>query len=529
MLGILARLFIAFIFVGVFASAYFAEAFDLQDRFEHFQQELNKKKEQTKSRHFNIFNASDKKENTRNLEESSDEKPDENPHNSGIGNIFNVTPSTIQDIKTIDNSHNENRDTKNIPAVNRDFLEAGERIITTKIQDATNNLRKPNKDLFEETAKSFRFTRIKAEKLKREAHQSVLEGVNDIVKKIDSDIVTKIEKAPSVIKTQIDVRKDRGADVSKYKSNRNIKERFEVIKNRLEHKTKQTEKYINTVVESTVKGETSPEAVNVVVLSSLNDVKKIVKEQTGIEVNIDETSRKVVSKIEKQTKEFKEQLKSFSQRDGLDLYRDSDGDGVSDYDEKNIYFTDPNNAHTAGAPLTDGELILLGLDVHSQKLEPVPVESPISASTVSKDIYEVNKIEPKKEGIVFEGKALPNSFVTLFIYSTPIVVTVKTDTSGKWSYTLKKELPDGNHTLYTASVDNSGKILARSPKVPFVKTAEAVDFTPLVPRATPKSKISVFKENALITSVLLFGFFILLVISVLGFWKIKTVGDEQNN
>ena len=76
--------------------------------------------------------------------------------------------------------------------------------------------------------------------------------------------------------------------------------------------------------------------------------------------------------------------------------------------------------------------------------------------------------------IKLKGKSLPNSFVTLYIFSDPTVVTIKTDESGEWVYTLDKELPDGAHQVISAITDGGGRVLAKSEPLPFVKVAEAV-------------------------------------------------------
>jgi len=71
------------------------------------------------------------------------------------------------------------------------------------------------------------------------------------------------------------------------------------------------------------------------------------------------------------------------------------------------------------------------------------------------------------------GKALPNIYITVFIYSDPIVLTIKTDSNGDWSYTLDKPLEEGNHEVYVAVADNTGKVTAKSEPILFVQTAEA--------------------------------------------------------
>lgn len=91
-----------------------------------------------------------------------------------------------------------------------------------------------------------------------------------------------------------------------------------------------------------------------------------------------------------------------------------------------------------------------------------------------------------KKALHLEGKGVPGAFVTLFIYSdTPIVVTVKADAQGNWTYDLDKELENGNHQVYVAVTDSVGKITAQSSPFSFVKTATAATaIAETVPAAT---------------------------------------------
>ncbi|MBI5817219.1 MAG: DUF5011 domain-containing protein [Candidatus Yonathbacteria bacterium] len=164
---------------------------------------------------------------------------------------------------------------------------------------------------------------------------------------------------------------------------------------------------------------------------------------------------------------------------------DSDHDGISDYDEKYIYGTNPNSADTDGDGYSDRAEITTGFDPKNPDLHATIVyENPKDSGEVKKDILTVAAIavtETKTEGekqtaskVEFKGKGLPNSFVTVYIFSTPTVVTVKTDSEGNWEYTLDKELVDGNHEMYVAMTDNAGKILAKSSAIPFIKEANAI-------------------------------------------------------
>lgn len=219
-----------------------------------------------------------------------------------------------------------------------------------------------------------------------------------------------------------------------------------------------------------------------------------------------ERSRKI---IEKQLSELETSVDDFKRKlekeDGFSLYRDSDNDGLSDYDEVNIYGTDPLKAFTSGSELTDGERVLQGLNPLDVVNEPIMREDPREEGTVVRDLFKIRDIRvnqivertrpvrvqnaegalvetgemetvPDAAEIVFSGTALPNSIVTLYIFSTPIVVTVKADANGEWTYTLDHELEDGEHNVFVASVDTTGRILAKSDPIPFVKTAAAVEF-----------------------------------------------------
>ncbi len=93
-----------------------------------------------------------------------------------------------------------------------------------------------------------------------------------------------------------------------------------------------------------------------------------------------------------------------------------------------------------------------------------------SISSIQKPI---NNEGTQRNDALITGKGLPNSFVTLYIFSTPIVVTVRTGRDGSWSYILDRELDDGEHDVYVGITDNAGRIVAKSERFTFVKTAQA--------------------------------------------------------
>lgn len=199
-----------------------------------------------------------------------------------------------------------------------------------------------------------------------------------------------------------------------------------------------------------------------------------------------------------------EERKVFTERVGARAFIDSDDDGVTDYDELNIYGTNPTNPDTDGDGFRDGAELLSrtnplgGMTVEVEHStggatttieetpdESVVLEDPQIAGVEEKELLTVSHVAVAETGIGasgtttatklrLSGRAAPNSFVTLYIYSDPIVVTVKTDSAGAWVYTLDKELPDGSHQIFSAITNAGGRILAKSEPLPFVKEAAAV-------------------------------------------------------
>jgi hypothetical protein len=168
---------------------------------------------------------------------------------------------------------------------------------------------------------------------------------------------------------------------------------------------------------------------------------------------------------------------------------DTDGDGISDYDELNLYKTDPNNPDTDGDGFMDGVEIIRGFNPLDDTAEAViKYESPKnSLALVREDELIVREVIPTVNSAVaaekptvmaeIRGRGLPNSFVTLYIFSSPTIVTVKTDADGSFVYTLDKELEDGTHDIFVALTDNTGAIVAQSNPFSFIKQAQA--FTPV--------------------------------------------------
>jgi hypothetical protein len=117
------------------------------------------------------------------------------------------------------------------------------------------------------------------------------------------------------------------------------------------------------------------------------------------------------------------------------------------------------------------------------------------------------------------GTAIPNSYVNIYIYSTaPVIVTVRTDDNGNWSYDLDKHLDNGKHEAYVVLTDNTGKITAKSAPFNFIKTAQAA--TPIdevqARAQLAQSPAQTTKSMSLVYWIVLIVAFIAIALMVLG-------------
>ena len=161
---------------------------------------------------------------------------------------------------------------------------------------------------------------------------------------------------------------------------------------------------------------------------------------------------------------------------------DPDNDGINNNEEFR-YNTNPLNPDTDGDGYIDGDEIRNRFN--PLKYSPgdgsdkIIFENPKEKGEVKNNLYKITNIESvninNENKIKLTGKGLPNSFITIYVYSSlPIILTVKTDENGDWSYILDKQLDDGDHEVYVAITDNTGKITAKSEPLPFVNVAGAV-------------------------------------------------------
>lgn len=262
---------------------------------------------------------------------------------------------------------------------------------------------------------------------------------------------------------------------------------------------------------------------NKVIIASEKSTKNIdaIAKEFGITLSQDELdalTKEVTQKVVELEGVIKERREVLKGRVGDKVFEDSDKDGISNYDEVNIYKTNPLMADTDGDGFFDGAEILGGYDPLSPaKQAVVEYEQPRTDGFVEDDTFAVNTVRVTETAkvaggaedaskILFKGVAPANSFATLYVYSMPIIMTVKTDADGNWSYELDKELENGNHEVYVAITDNAGKIFAKSKPLPFIKTATAVTIDDAALQSTTENP-----AKSLFDQTYLYGIGILIV------------------
>lgn len=220
--------------------------------------------------------------------------------------------------------------------------------------------------------------------------------------------------------------------------------------------------------------------------------------------------------------------KLIEERSSLADMKDSDKDGLIDFDEMHIYMTDPKIADSDKDGINDTEEILSYTQVQDARTNKSLISSEL---TLTKLTSKPNQQNSDIESITFSGTSFPHSIVTLLIYSDPLIKTVQADENGDWQYTLSDKLPDGEHTLYVALSDTQGNILVKSDPMVFTKQKNKVVVGPIVPEENaPKEIPDFYRSNAFYSIVGIVMLGIIVALFLFGQkQKKKAQGPISNN
>ncbi|MFC1663061.1 Ig-like domain-containing protein [Patescibacteria group bacterium] len=126
-------------------------------------------------------------------------------------------------------------------------------------------------------------------------------------------------------------------------------------------------------------------------------------------------------------------------------------------------------------------------------------------------VYDVDNLQLptiEKPYVVLRGVGPPNSIVTLYIYSNPLVVTTKTDDDGNWTYIVDKPLEEGRHEVYVTITDDTGKVTEKgNPLAFFISEAIAISEEDFL-----RADVDVSSDNNLLTLYIILAISIVVII-----------------
>ncbi len=216
----------------------------------------------------------------------------------------------------------------------------------------------------------------------------------------------------------------------------------------------------------------------------------------------------------------------------LVLVIDTDGDGLGDDVEKRIG-SKVDNPDTDGDGYTDGMEVAKGYNPLGTGILDKTRLAPIDIAIISGELlghpktegelsekYTVDAVSNQPQsgegtGYLLSGRAVPNRVVSLYVYSDlPVVTTLRADEHGNWQYEFSNLLSEGEHEIYVALNDNTGRVVAKSRPFNFlIKEARAVsieDFlvdAPLSPASSSQRMINfyfIFVGGLIFSGLLLF-------------------------
>ena len=236
-----------------------------------------------------------------------------------------------------------------------------------------------------------------------------------------------------------------------------------------------------------------------------------------------ELPKDIQEDIEESLAELEEELAEVSGQEPVTLGTDidADGDGLPNSAEEQLG-TDPNNPDSDGDGYIDGLEVARGYNpLVASPGDKIIFTQPVDdVGEVKETVYSVANVtvaeEEGQEVTVITGRARPLTFVTLYVYSDPIVVTVRTDEFGNFNYRLKSTLPDGEHRVYVALADSNGIIVEKSQPLAFVKTAQAITIDEQSVQASASTPGSPLEPRTIIMlTLVVVGIAIVVVIAVM--------------
>lgn len=317
---------------------------------------------------------------------------------------------------------------------------------------------------------------------KRDRLNKVQGKIQEIKKELDD--VTK-KKPEQYEETWEQVKKDKQRKLSQYQQKAGeIEKKVSKMEKDLQGERKQQQS-LTKKVQQALSNVTEP------AMEAVGDNEKA---KQAIQQRVQRASGEVKKQLS-ELKGFYSRTKDQRRKKLEQLLEDSDDDGLNNWEEIKIG-TDPSVSDSDGDGYLDSVEKKKGFDpLDPSSADKIIYETPKESKAPVTDTYQVKSVklgeeedDEEEKKLIIEGKGLPNSFVTIYVYSEPVVLVTKTNKEGNFVYTLDKQLTEGSHQVYVAVTDNTGEIVERSEMFSFIKTPSGV--AALLPPAVSERVVS---------------------------------------
>ena len=294
--------------------------------------------------------------------------------------------------------------------------------------------------------------------------------IKEMVEKTEKEIIETIKETSEEIKEKLPSEEKEKIEEKTKKANSVVESVIEEYKKTIEEEIKVEKGFLPKEKEKEIKLE--KESLKEKIVQKGESLVELVKEElspeekTFLKENLKAKIKTLLREAEIILKKKIEEKGKVSEL----VFKDSDSDNLSDWEEIRIG-TDPFNPDTDSDGYLDGIEFARGFDPKRPgPADKVVYQNPKKFGKISSRM-KIEKVEivdlPKREkGLKISGVAIPNSFITLYIFSTPLVAMVKVNSQGYFEYILDKPLADGSHIIYIALTNNRGEIEEKS--VPFL-------------------------------------------------------------
>lgn len=379
--------------------------------------------------------------------------------------------------------------------------------VENEIKREPEKVEKIEKEL-KEKAKALSQKEEEIEKITKETMEKIAQCLEEVTEKVKEKLPEKEKKEVEKEAEKIKVKTSSLVKDYKDEVKKEVKVEKELKPEEAEKKKREIEKEKVEIKEETIQqGKKLIQAVK----------EKISQEEAKA------IEREIEKKIEISLKEseiaLKEKIKEMEKISKLTL-EDSDKDGLSEWEEIRIG-TDPFNPDTDNDGYLDGIEFKAGFDPKKTgPADKIFYQDPRKYGKITENLsverVEIIELEGGEKGLKILGRGIPNSFVTIYIFSIPIIAMAKVGDNGYFEYILDKTLVDGTHTVYVAYTNNKGEIVEKSSPFLFLKSGDKILRITELQAEVPKSPAEALGKSFLIFLLSLIFFSLSLAFFIIG-------------